>query len=94
MAKDPAYIRTITVMLMEAEPGLLTCDPVAVARASGSCAEVMGAMLASTLVMKGEATYLAALKYLVVKADEAARSTAREAIREIDKPSPETTNVN
>lgn len=88
MAKDPAYCMTITKMLFEAEPGLLACEPNAVARASASCAEVMGSILATVLETKGEATYREVMKSLFIKADAAARSTAQYARDEIANPSP------
>jgi hypothetical protein len=94
LAQDPAYIKEITKLIMQSEPGILNCEPLAVARASASCAEVMGMVLASVLVKKGEAMYIACLKELMIKADKAARATANAAIQEAANPSPETANIN
>lgn len=78
---DKAHIERITKMLFEDEPGLLACDADAVARASASCAEAMGNVIAVVLAKKGEATYREVLKSLFMKTDAAARRVVDEANR-------------
>lgn len=78
---NPGYGLEISKMLFKAEPKLLACDAGAVARASGSLANVMGAVLASVLEKQGEATYRELLKHLLLKIDESARSTQEMAHR-------------
>jgi len=84
---DPGHIMEITKLIMQREPGLLACEPKAIARASGSLAEVLGCVLANVLVMKGEATYRECVKVMLGKIDDAARSTAAKAREEANDPS-------
>lgn len=83
------YAMQILKLLVKAEPGLLVCDPSATGAATASLAEVMGSLLATVLVEKGEATYLAVLSQLVGKIDGAARATERHALSEIENGSAE-----
>ncbi len=89
---DPGYIKDITKLLFESEPGLLSCEPTAVARAAASCAAVMGMVLASVLEKKGEATYRECLKGMLLKADAEARAVVAEARRQAD--AREVNNIN
>lgn len=77
------YGMRITKMLLDAEPGLLVCDPGATGTAMASLANVIGSLMATVLTTKGEATYRAVLKEIVGKIDESARATQRVALREI-----------
>ncbi len=79
MAEPSGYGLKITRMLFESEPGLLVCEPGATGRAAASLAIVMGAVLATVLETKGEATYRLVLKELLEKIDESARATQAEA---------------
>lgn len=74
-----SYDLRISKMLVEAEPGLLACDPAATGRATHAVAVVMGSLLATVLAKKGEKTYTEALLYLVDKIDENARAVVEKA---------------
>lgn len=90
MASD--YGLRISKMLLDAEPGLLVCDPGATGTAMGLLANVLGSLMATVLTTKGEATYRAVLKEIVGKIDEAARATQLHVLREIASGSAEAKN--
>jgi len=71
----------LSKVLFEEEPELLVSDLEASARAAAAVANLLGSILAATLVKGGAEYYLGIFETVVTKVNDSAMKTAKKAIK-------------